>query len=519
MTNNRTDFNDMQKLHGTEKVKERLENIKSVYPEIIPLLTNKTSEKPYPIDALPAIVRNAVLCHQRYAQQPISLVACSALTQVSIACQGLANVRRDAILCNPISLFFIAIAESGERKSTADKAFGKAARDWENEQEKEYAEQYKFYEGEYAAWESKISGLKQAIKTSKSGSKQADLAGAESELKQLMQKQPQPPRKPILLYEDANQQALVKSLYFNHPSAGVVSDEGGLVSGSQGMNKDNCLNYFATLNKLWDGGSIGRTRVTDQSFSLKGRRVTFSLMMQEAILRKLIAIDNSSSRSSGFLARMLLAHPISTQGDRDYVEPPASLYEMEVFHRRITDLLNMPLPMDEDRLNLAPPELLLSQEAKKIWIDYHNFVERRIRKHSELATIPDFASKSADNAARIAGCFHIFEHGITGNISAETMQKAIAVASWHLSETLSLFEHIDIPQETKDALLMLDWLKVKGLHDTTLSYIRNHCPNSLRSDGKHKKALELLREHGCLLPDEKAVRLNPMAMEGKQWIA
>jgi len=84
--------------------------------------------KPYPINALPAIIRNAVLSYQEYGQQPLPLIACSALANVSLACQSAANVMRDNLLNSPISLYFLVIAASGERKSAADSAFGKAIR-------------------------------------------------------------------------------------------------------------------------------------------------------------------------------------------------------------------------------------------------------------------------------------------------------------------------------------------------------------------------------------------------------
>jgi hypothetical protein len=41
---------------------------------------------------LPPRTQNAVVSYQRYGQQPLPLIACSALANVSLACQTLANV-------------------------------------------------------------------------------------------------------------------------------------------------------------------------------------------------------------------------------------------------------------------------------------------------------------------------------------------------------------------------------------------------------------------------------------------
>ena len=82
----------------------------------VELTPEQTSQAPYPTDALPSIIRNAVNSYQQYGQQPLPLIACSALANVSLACQNLANVARDSLLVSPVSLFFIVIANSGREK-------------------------------------------------------------------------------------------------------------------------------------------------------------------------------------------------------------------------------------------------------------------------------------------------------------------------------------------------------------------------------------------------------------------
>ncbi|EQD24414.1 MAG: hypothetical protein D084_Lepto4C00443G0001, partial [Leptospirillum sp. Group IV 'UBA BS'] len=53
------------------------------------------------------------------------------LSALSLAGQGLANVRRGEGLEGPVSLYFLAIAESGERKTTIDGHFVQSIREWE----------------------------------------------------------------------------------------------------------------------------------------------------------------------------------------------------------------------------------------------------------------------------------------------------------------------------------------------------------------------------------------------------
>ena len=84
------------------------------YP--IPFTTIQIEDIPYPTQALPSILQNTVTEYQQYGQQPTALIACSALANISLACQSLANVARDDYLLSPISLYFCMAAFSGERK-------------------------------------------------------------------------------------------------------------------------------------------------------------------------------------------------------------------------------------------------------------------------------------------------------------------------------------------------------------------------------------------------------------------
>jgi hypothetical protein len=87
--------------------------------------------EPYPLDALPGLIGAAVEEYQAFGQQPLGLVASSALSVVSLVTQGLADVERGRNLQGPISLNFMVVAQSGERKTAADRAMGKPLADWE----------------------------------------------------------------------------------------------------------------------------------------------------------------------------------------------------------------------------------------------------------------------------------------------------------------------------------------------------------------------------------------------------
>ena len=97
-------------------------------------LLHQTEPSPYPLDALPSGLGEAVREVIDFVQCPMALAACSALSTLSVSAQHLANVRRAEGLTSPVSLYTLAIAESGERKSSVDKHFTTAITAWEANQ-------------------------------------------------------------------------------------------------------------------------------------------------------------------------------------------------------------------------------------------------------------------------------------------------------------------------------------------------------------------------------------------------
>src|SRR5262249_41643708 len=61
------------------------------WPEPMSLVAPREAETPYPINALPKVLRDAVVEYREYGQQPLPLIATSALSCVSLATQGLAE--------------------------------------------------------------------------------------------------------------------------------------------------------------------------------------------------------------------------------------------------------------------------------------------------------------------------------------------------------------------------------------------------------------------------------------------
>jgi putative DNA primase/helicase len=475
----------------------------------------------YPLDALPELVRDAVRDYQDYGQQPLSMIACSALASCSLACQGLVDVRRDERLRSPVSLNFLVIAESGERKTTADRIMTTAARDWLKSKREELAGDKARAEAALIAWEKEKEGIENKIKSAASGKKapgaEVDMDDFKRRLAEHFETKPARFIQPELFSNDATPEGLSPSLR-GWPSQSLWSDEAATVIGSHGMSDEACLRFFALLNKLWDGDPLDRKRGTSESYTLHGRRFTGNLMTQEIVLKRLLSVGGGAGRGTGFLARSLIAWPDSTIGNRPYKTPNNST-ALPRYGARIQALLNLPLPTEGDEMALTPAVLDLSGEARRVWIEYHDDVESTLGDMGAFADVRDFGSKAAENAARIAAIFHVVEHGTEEEISAAEMQSGCAVATWHLWEARRLLSSFCLPEDVEAAHGLLSWILSSGAATITPQRLAQFCPRRYRGPANRvtrQAGLALLLDTGHLVEEQDGrktkYRVNPHLM-------
>jgi putative DNA primase/helicase len=506
------DMNDLAVLCGAEAVQRAIAGAGDAdgWPEPQPL-TVKVEPEPYPIDALPVIIRAAVDEVQGFVKAPVPLVASSALAALSLACQAHIDAKRAERLHGPVSLFMLTIADSGERKSTCDGFFTSAIREYQEKQSNELKPEISKREAEIAAWKAERDGILAAIKQARKDGETTDTL--RDALAELQSEEPATLRVPKLLLGDETPENLAYTLAKNWPSAGVMSSEAGVVFGSHGMNQENAMRNLGLLNTLWDGGSHSVGRRTSESFTVRGARLTMGLMVQEQTLRDYLAKVGPLARGSGFLARFMVAWPRSTQGTRFFEEAPQDWPHLAAFNRRIGDILNQGLLLGEDG-GLSPTVLPLAPKAKAAWKAFHDVIEKQLGTGGELHAVKDVASKTADNAVRLAALFHkLCDAG--GDIGLEAFEGASRIAAWHLSESQRFFGELALPAELADAARLDAWLiehcRLERTHIVGKNYVRQHGPlrdgNRLDAAIKELDALDRLR----LDKDGKrlTIRLNP----------
>jgi putative DNA primase/helicase len=332
-----TDFNDLHQLAGADAVKACIDGainsiavcarpdwatgINGAWPELQPLIVQIDPQE-YPLDALPDAVRCAVQEVADFVKAPIPLIATSALAALSLAIQAHTDVERAERLSGPCGLFLLAIADSGERKSTCDGFFTTAIRDYQAQQQEAAKPVIQAYKSEHDAWEAQRSGLKEKIKQLAKDGKPS--TAQVRQLHDLDADEPTAPRVPRLIYGDATPEALTYALAKQWPSGGVISSEAGSVFGGHGMGGDSVMRNLAALNQLWDGATLPVERRSSESFTVRGARLTMALQVQEATIRAFFDSTKGLARGTGFLARFLVVAAIHA-GHAQFHRSPDSL--------------------------------------------------------------------------------------------------------------------------------------------------------------------------------------------------
>lgn len=423
------------------------------------------------LSSLP-LINNAINEAEVNIQAPRAIIVNAALTSISIALQGLVDVQKPSGQVTPSSLMLLAIANSGERKSTAENVFLKSLREFQSEQNATHNEMMIEWKVKYEAWAVRRKGICREIE--KKSAKGVTTQAEENALLSLERELPVRPKEFKILYEDSTSEALFYGMHKNLPTAGLISSEGA------GVLEGRAFNDLSKQNAIWSGDSITIDRKTTDSFKLADARLTVSLMVQESAFFDYMKHRGEQSRGSGLWARFLICHPDSKQGTRFISGATQSWESQEAFSARLKFLLeeNLRLFRSGEKKRKV---IGFTAEATKLWIEISNKIELEICAGGRFHGLGDHASKLADVIARLAVLFHCFE-GFDGDVSLVTLQTAVSVAACYSDEFIRLFsqDYQDLADEEE----MINWLarlRMQGERFIKKNHIRQYAPNRFRS--------------------------------------
>lgn len=457
-------------------------------PEPLPLRRALPPAEPFPLAALGPVLEHAARAIMDRVQCPDAIAAQSVLGAASLAVQAHADVIIPATgHARPLSLFLVTVAASGERKSAADSEALEPLRRCETSLLERYNRLWPKFKNEMQAYE---ASQKAALSRTK-----ADFEAGKAALDAIGDP-PSPPPAPMLLVREPTLGGLHKLFGEAEPSLGLFSDEAGGFLGGHGMSEENRLHMAAGLSELWDGAPIRRVRVGDGATILPGRRLAAHLMIQPGVADRLLS--NVELGQQGLLSRLLVAAPASLAGTRmQRAADPRSRSALDAYTRRVLDLLELEAPKQDGVLK--PRRLELDGQAADLWRAFADDTESQLGPGGTLEPVRGFANKLSEHAVRLAGVIQLVEAPQAGSVGGEVMERGIALARFYVGEALRLFHTGAIPPEVAQAELLLSWLHTEwGKSLVGIGHVYQRGPNSIRTKGKARAAINVLEEHGWL---------------------
>lgn len=497
---------------GEERSPHDIDGNLDLTPEPLPQAPAAT---PYPVDALGPVLGPAARRIAYHVQAPLGMACQSVLGAASLVVQGHYDVKRGNIGTGPVSLYLMTVAVSGERKTSEDKVALAPIRAIEAEQREQYEQAVTRFQADTEAWElrrkSIIAEAEGKTKGKQAMSEEHQHALA-SRLAEHDGNRPVPPAMPNLTFSEPTAEGMYRHLKASRPTAGLYSDEAIGFFGGHGMSDEARGRTIEALCRLWDGAPLTRTRGTaGESGFLSGRRLSTHLMMQPVVAEKVLG--DTLLQGQGFLPRFLICHEPSMIGTRfladrspgDSVETDRAIAD---YAHRIDALAREPLPVN-DAGELEPALMTIDGAAFDAFSILHDGIEAELAQDGRFHDVQAFASKAAENAARLAAVMAVVEE--SDGITPEHINRAGRLVTYYLETMKARTEEARQDAQERQARDLLDWITEHGgtLHQNDFKRLPSFC----RSAKKARPLLTWLENAGHLRATKRSASGKPTTWE------
>lgn len=466
-----------------------LEHKFGLSPNQLPLLDQA-------LQSLPVSLRETIHTVHNQVQSPLSLITTSLLSTLSSAVQGHVDVHSIYGRIQPVALYTLVVADSGERKSSTDRILAAPLLDFEKKALAAHADQAAEQRVEQRIFKAKGRALESKLATAIRNDDDIAAANIEAEL---TAHYAQGPRNPVYdprsILNDVTPAALFQALSGQGQAVTLTSSDAGNLFGRANID------FVSNVNRIWDGEDVIISRKSGDQV-IYNPRLTIAAMIQPGVLKRISMRKDDQLRLSGYLSRMLVTNPYSTQGFRigiqGAIQKPENLIK---FHERVERLLYESMHHQAHRSRIT---LDFSAEATNMLHKFQGYVESGLRSTGVLNDVRDAGSKITDNVVRIAALMHAFEHGTTvEKIDANIAHAACLLGEYYLSEFKHLFGEKTVAETAQEyGRLLMDWLQ-RNNHNAygtlvPLTQIMQYGPNRLRKKADLLLAVQWLVNAGAI---------------------
>jgi replicative DNA helicase len=480
----------------------------------------------FPVDVLPRTLRDYVLESAEEIQVAVDMVAVPLLSVIATCVQGRYVVCVAGNYVEPLSLFTLCFAESGERKSAALASATEPLREWEA------AERIRLRDSIERDRAKRAIKEKRKQRLTEDAAKEKDLAKAVGMTNEAIKLATElanesSPNYPCAFHGDVTPERLARDMAEQGERGAVFSAEAGVFGNMSGR-----YSGMPNLDLYLQGHASDFVRVHRQAAEpivMQRPTLTMALLVQPEVVRGLS--DGPGFRGRGLLARFLYSRPESLVGRRSARGRPVTKETKATYRDLILRLLQgWTTPAQE------PTLIRLSVEASAVHAEFAKRFELRLGPAGDLHHIADWGSKATGAAARLAGLLHVAKcaeanRSPDGEIPKTTMSAAIKLTEKYLVDhALAAFGAMGTDPRLLAARELLAFLLARNLERFSLRELHQLLKGraAFQLVEAVRSAVLLLEEHGYVAPspppigDQSAGRppspvylVNPLARKGQ----
>jgi hypothetical protein len=314
---------------------------------------------------------------------------------------------------------------------------------------------------------------------------------------ELEAEKPTPPPRASITFAEPTPEAIWRHYQQGSPGAGLFSDEAVLFFSGHGMTAEAKGRMIGCLSQLWDGSTLQRTRAAEgESGDMDNRRLSAHLMVQPIVSADILA--DPLLLGQGFLARFLVCHENSIAGTRflDNRDPDMGAEDdpaITKYWSRLSELLALPVHIDEETGELQLNNLMITGTVYDAWTALHDGIEKQLTPGGMFLDIKAFASKAAENAARIAAVMAFVEDK---QITAVHIERAGELTAYYLESMAIRTGEAATDQKDIHARELLEWIVQYGGKLEAAQF--NRLPSAYRKSRTARHLLDRLRQDGYI---------------------
>lgn len=394
--------------------------------------------RPFPVEMLPATLREMTSEISTVALVPESLAAMNVLGFVSASLAGGLLIDSGGGRMTPANLFLLGIAESGTGKgrafSIASQAFaGIEAEEidrWENEGLPEVKKDLRLIEKDLKRQEKALDKEGDSLGRDEIGREIQDLEKRKAELERALAVEPGfsvadiTKEKLAITLERQPGQALAS---LSPEGRGVID----VLMGKYGKGKESDEDLYLSA---YSGEPVKVSRVGRPPVHLSTPCLAVLWLIQPDKARRLT--ESEAITESGLLPRFLICD--SKASAMDEPEEPAKMHTET--QKRWADLIRDLLETFRASGD-TPMTIRAEKEARRTIIGFRNESNARTREGGDLRDITPFVARWAENAWRLALVLHAGEHGADAgkhDLGADTARRAVEIVKWFSREQLAI---------------------------------------------------------------------------------